>query len=61
VLQARLRNGLSSLLGIAVIDWFFAADTLLLSLFFDGHFAVVAVRADTLLPMSLRAPPHAGS
>jgi hypothetical protein len=41
------------------VVWFLAVDTLPLSLFFDGCFAVVAARVDTLLPTSLQAPPQA--
>jgi hypothetical protein len=54
---APLRIGLFSLLGVAKVAWFFVADTLLLSLFFDGCFAIVVARTDTLSLMSLQAPP----
>jgi hypothetical protein len=47
-LQAHLHNVLSSLLDSATVVWFIDADTLPLLLFFDGCFAVVAVRMDTL-------------
>lgn len=47
-------NGLSIMFGVAVVIWFFAADTLPLS-FFDECFVVVPTRADTLPLMSLRA------
>lgn len=55
--QAPICNGLSSLLGVATVNWFFIADTLPSSLFFDECFAVIATRADVLLPTSLRPPP----
>jgi hypothetical protein len=61
VLHDPLRIGLFNLLDAATVDWLFAADTLTLSLFFDGCFAVVAALADTLPLMSLRDPPHAGA
>jgi hypothetical protein len=47
-LQAHLRNVLSSLLDSATVVWFIAADNLPLLLFFDGCFAIVVVRIDTL-------------
>jgi hypothetical protein len=53
VLEAPLRNGLPSLLGVAVVVWFSAADTLPLSLLFNQCFAVVAAQADALPSMSL--------
>lgn len=61
VLQARLHLGLSSMLGFAAIDWFFAVDTLPRPLFLNACFAVVVAQAYTLLPRLLRAPPHDGS
>jgi len=56
VLQASLRNGLFSLLGVATVALFFAADALPLSLFFDGCFAVVATRADFAADVASGSP-----
>jgi hypothetical protein len=53
VLEAPLRNDLPSLLGVVVVVWFSAADTLPLSLLFNQCFVVVAAQADALPSMSL--------
>jgi hypothetical protein len=50
------RTGLSNLLRVADVDWFFIVDILPLPLFFDGCFVVVAARVDTLPPPSHRTP-----
>lgn len=46
------------LVGVVVVICFFVADTLPLSLFFGGWFAVIATWAGALSPTSLQSPPQ---
>jgi len=58
VLQTPLRIGLSNLLGVAIVVYLFAVDTLPLSLYFDGCFVVVAAWQILCHLRHLRIPAH---